>query len=105
VRISAVLCFELFESTPSMALLEADGLSIGPPGGGQAKKCRSVRNLPHRGGARRQIGKKVTALRWWRRAGRGPAWTRIGHTPVYDQADVEAWLESLKRDPRAEVAA
>lgn len=53
----------------------------------------------------KQLCKSVAALRLWRREGRGPAWTRIGQTPAYDQADVEAWVESLKWDPRAVVAA
>jgi hypothetical protein len=53
----------------------------------------------------KQLCKSVAALRLWRREGRGPAWTRIGQTPVYDPADVEAWVESLKRDPRARAAA
>jgi hypothetical protein len=51
----------------------------------------------------KQTGKTVAALRLWRREGRGPAWTRIGQTPVYDEADVEAWLDSLKRGgPKAQ---
>ena len=53
----------------------------------------------------KQLGKSVPALRLWRREGRGPAWTRIGQTPVYEPADVEAWVEGQKRDPRAGVAA
>lgn len=44
-----------------------------------------------------QIGKSMATLRWWRRDGHGPAWTKLGQTPVYDQADVDAWIEGTKR--------
>ena len=45
----------------------------------------------------KQLCKSVAALRSWHREGRGPAWTRIGQTPVYDQANVHAWIEGTKR--------
>jgi hypothetical protein len=52
-----------------------------------------------------QLGRSVNSLRRWRSLGEGPRWSHVGKSPVYDPADVEAWVGSLKRDPRAKVAA
>ena len=40
-------------------------------------------------------------VRWWRYSNRGPRHLRIpgGRRVLYDVADVEAWLVTMKTDP------
>jgi hypothetical protein len=40
-----------------------------------------------------ELHKSPATLARWRRAGTGPRWVRVGKTPMYRWADVQAWLE------------
>lgn len=39
-------------------------------------------------------GINVRTLQRWRYKGIGPAWTKVGRTPMYRLEDVQRWLES-----------
>jgi hypothetical protein len=47
------------------------------------------------------LGFKPRALRAWREEGRGPAFHLVGPRPTYAIADVLAWLQTRRHDPRA----
>lgn len=40
----------------------------------------------------RFLGKSIETLRRWRRLRTGPAWVRVGRTPMYRREDVAAWM-------------
>ena len=40
----------------------------------------------------------------WRVKRVGPPWTKVGHHVRYRRADVDAWLESQRREPVREAA-
>lgn len=35
-------------------------------------------------------------VRWWRHAGAGPAWFKVGRRVLYDRADVEAFIAAAR---------
>ena len=43
--------------------------------------------------AARYIGFTVSALRKWRRVGRGPRYFQLGRSVRYSTKDLDAWLE------------
>lgn len=36
-------------------------------------------------------------VRYWRKIGTGPTWTKAGRKVIYDENDVVAWLDQQKR--------
>lgn len=40
------------------------------------------------------VGLSVQTVRWWRYAGRGPRFYKIGSRVFYKRTDVEDWLEA-----------
>jgi DNA-binding transcriptional MerR regulator len=40
-------------------------------------------------------GIPAETLKYYRRAGKGPRWARIGKRVVYRPRDVEAWIDSM----------
>lgn len=45
-----------------------------------------------------QLSRSVITLERWRRLRKGPPFYRVMGRVVYDQADVDAWLESQKQE-------
>ncbi len=44
-----------------------------------------------------KLGRSVITLERWRRLRKGPPFYRVMGRVVYDQADVDAWLEAQKQ--------
>jgi excisionase family DNA binding protein len=42
----------------------------------------------------------LRTLERWRQQGKGPAFLRVGRSPRYRRADIEAWLDK-QRQPRS----
>ena len=42
------------------------------------------------------IGASESTLRYWRACDEGPRSYRLGRRTLYDQADVDAWIEAQK---------
>jgi predicted DNA-binding transcriptional regulator AlpA len=47
-----------------------------------------------------ELHKSRATLARWRRTGTGPAWLRIGKSPMYRWADVERWLAERRDQPQ-----
>jgi DNA-binding transcriptional MerR regulator len=45
-----------------------------------------------------------STLRYWRCAGLGPAWVKLGGRVRYDEADVDAYVKANKRIPSVRAA-
>ncbi len=45
------------------------------------------------------LGLSKTTPPTWRALRKGPPWIKVGKAVFYDQADVEKWLQSQRRDP------
>jgi hypothetical protein len=43
--------------------------------------------------------KSLSTVRFWRTSGQGPVFTRLGKTPFYRVADVEAWIAGGRTQP------
>jgi hypothetical protein len=58
-----------------------------------------VKNFLDDQAAAELLGRTTATLRRWRRLNIGPAYIRFGGTILYDLADIESWLLSLRHDP------
>jgi Helix-turn-helix domain len=52
-----------------------------------------------------RLGIRLTTLAEWRVKGRGPAFLRVGRSPRYRPASVDAWLLAQERSSTAEEVA
>lgn len=41
----------------------------------------------------------VSTIRYWRQAGTGPAWVKVGRRVLYERHDVLEWYEQRYRRP------
>jgi hypothetical protein len=44
---------------------------------------------------------EVSTLRWWRWRDLGPRFLKMGRKPVYDQADLDLYIESIRSKSRS----
>lgn len=45
-------------------------------------------------------GISEATFKWWRQAGVGPTWFKIGHSVKYRRADVETWIDQQYKQTR-----
>lgn len=49
----------------------------------------------------RELGLKTQTLMAWRTMGRGPHFHKVGRRVMYSKADIAAWLQAQRRQPKA----
>ena len=56
-----------------------------------------IKSLMNEREAAKRLGLRVSTLRRWRWAGKGPSFLKIGGAVRYDLADLEAFIEASRR--------